>query len=108
MKSTIERAGLGSRLGADGPTDECRVASPLENLERSIQNAIASAEVIQCGLESLCDRIFGTYPEPCEATASDKQREPNGALERLGVLMDRLHTRLNRVDVLKNRLVDLV
>ena len=107
MNSTIERAGFGSRLGADRTINECRVASPLENLEHSIQNAIVSAEVIQCGLDSLCDRIFGAYPEPYEATDSDKQREPNGALERLGVLMDRLHTRLNRVDALKSRLVDL-
>lgn len=107
MNSTIERAGFGSRLGADSPVNECRVASPMENLEHSIQNAIASAEVIQCGLESLCDRVFGVYPEPCEATASDNQREPNGALERLGMHMDRLHTRLNRIDVLKNRLVEL-
>ena len=105
MNSTIEKAY--ARLGADGLANECPVASLLENLEHSIQNAIASAEVIQCGLESLCDRVFGVYPEPCEATASDKQREPNGALERLGVLMDRLHTRLNRIDALKNRLVDL-
>lgn len=104
MNSTIEKAY--ARLGADGPA-ECRVAFPLENLEHTIQNAITSAEVIQCGLESLCDRVFGVYPEPCEATASDKQREPNGALERLGMHMDRLHTRLNRIDVLKNRLVEL-
>lgn len=105
MNSTIERAGFGSRLGADGPA-ECRVASPLENLEHSIQNAITSAEVIQCGLESLCDRVFGTYPEPCEQSG-DKPQEPNGALERLGLHMDRLHTRLNRIDVLKNRLAVL-
>ena len=107
MKSTIERVGFGSRLGANGPDNECPVASPLENLEYAIQNAIASAEGVQCGLESLCDRVFGVYPEPCEATASDKQPEPNGALERLGVLMARLHTRLNRIDALKNRLVEL-
>lgn len=98
MNSPIERAGFRSQLGAESPVNECRVASALENLENSIQNAIASAEVIQCGLESLCDRVFGVYPEPCE---------PNGALERLGMHMDRLHTRLNRIDVLKNRLVDL-
>lgn len=106
MNSTIERAGFRSQLGAESPVNECRVASALENLENSIQNAIASAEVIQCGLESLCDRVFGVYPEPCEPSG-DKQREPNGALERLGMHMDRLHTRLNRIDVLKNRLVDL-
>lgn len=89
MNSTIERAGFGSRLGADGPINECRVASPLENLEHSIQNAIVSAEVIQCGLDSLCDRIFGAYPEPCEGP-TDRPREPNGALERLGALKSRL------------------
>ena len=65
-----------------------------------------TAEVILCGLESLADRLFGARPETAGKSGVENS-DPGCALGRLHVLTSRLHDRLNRIDAVKNRLVDL-
>ncbi len=71
-----------------------------------VANAVSSAEVILYGLESLADRLFGARPEAAGKSGVENS-DPGCALGRLHVLTSRLHDRLNRIDAVKNRLVDL-
>lgn len=95
--TTIERAYAGESLA--------KPQAALDEVENSITNAVSSAEVILCGLESLADRIFGPQPA-CETNACEVHT-PESSLGRLHMLTDYLHDRLNRIDAVKNRLVEL-
>lgn len=103
-RDTIKRAYAGENLvKADRPR------ATLDDLENIIANAVSSAEVILCGLESLADRLFGARPETAGKSGAEtvENSDPGCALGRLHVLTSRLHDRLNRIDAVKNRLVDL-
>lgn len=84
-----------------------RPRAALDDLENSITNAVSSAEVILCGLENLADRLFGARPEAANNISSEPSRGGDCALGRLHLLTSRLHDHLNRIDAVKNRLVDL-
>ncbi len=93
-RDTIERAYAGENL-----VEADRPRAALDELENS-------AEAILCGLESLADRLFGARAEPAGKSGVENS-DPGCALGRLHVLTSRLHDRLNRIDAVKNRLVDL-
>lgn len=98
--TTTERAYAGESIQSD------RQRSALDEVENQIINAVSSAEVILCGLESLADRIYGSRPENVTASGANGS-EPSSALGHLHKLTERLHDRLNRLDAVKNRLIDL-
>jgi hypothetical protein len=100
-RDTIERAYAGENL-----VEADRPRAALDELENIVANAVSSAEVILCGLESLADRLFGARAEPAGKSGVENS-DPGCALGRLHVLTSRLHDRLNRIDAVKNRLVDL-
>lgn len=83
-----------------------RPRAALDDLENIIANAVTSAEVILFGLENLADRLFGAHPEAA-GKAGVEQSDQDCALGRLHVLTSRLYDRLNRIDAVKNRLIDL-
>lgn len=100
-RDTIERAYAGENL-----VEADRPRAALDDLENIVANAVSSAEVILFGLENLADRLFGAHPEAA-GKAGVEQSDQDCALGRLHVLTSRLYDRLNRIDAVKNRLIDL-
>ena len=81
-RDTIEQAYAGENLvKADRPR------AALDELENIVANAVSSAEVILCGLESLADRLFGARPETAGKSGVENS-DPGCALGRKNRLVD--------------------
>lgn len=78
----------------------------LFGFEASIWSLVETATQVANRLQETEARIFGVRPEA--TNGSQPVSEPQGALERLDLALYNLHSELNRIEILSDKLAELI